>query len=325
MVIDLPLEELRTFRPDVPEPADFDTFWARELAAARERGREPEFSALDTPIRHAAVFDVTFGGYNGDAIKGWLLLPHEAPPGAAFVVEFVGYNGGRGEPLDWLSYSCAGHPHLVMDTRGQGGGWRSADTADPSDDGAPSTNGFMTRGIADPRAYYFTRVFVDAVRAVEAARRHPVAAGRPLVVAGVSQGGGLALAAGHLAGEVDGVLADVPFLAHPRRAVQVTDSRPYGELIEYCSVHPQRVDDVFATLSYVDAVNHARRGSAPALFSVGLIDDITPASTVFAAYNHYAGPKDIAVYPFNGHEGGGVRHFAARLDFLARCSEDGAP
>ena len=43
---------------------------------------------------------------------------------------------------------------------------------------------------------------------------------------------------------------------------------------------------------------------------------ITPPSTVFAAYNHYAGPKEIAVYPFNGHEGGGTHHLKAKLAFL---------
>jgi cephalosporin-C deacetylase len=47
-------------------------------------------------------------------------------------------------------------------------------------------------------------------------------------------------------------------------------------------------------------VNHAKRATAPALFSVGLVDDITPGSTVFAAFNHYAGPKQIEVYPSTG-------------------------
>ena len=36
-----------------------------------------------------------------------------------------------------------------------------------------------------------------------------------------------------------------------------------------------------------------RPGRVPALFSVGLEDEITPPSTVFAAYNEYTGPKDI--------------------------------
>src|SRR5262249_52610508 len=107
------------------------------------------------------------------------------------------------------------------------------------------------------------------------------------------------------------------FLAHPRRAVEVTNTQPYEELAEYCRVHSDRVGAVFATLSYVDVVNHAKRARAPALFSVGLADDITPPSTVFAPFNHYAGAKDIAVYEFNGPQGGGTRPLRAQLDFLA--------
>jgi cephalosporin-C deacetylase len=314
--VDLPLDELRRYRPEVAEPSDFSAFWAGEVAAAREHGGEPEFVSVDTPIRHAEVLDVTFPGHGGAPIKGWLLAPRDPAPGAAFVVEYVGYGGGRGDPLDWLALSSAGHPHLIMDLRGQGGGWRGADTPDPADGGAPSTPGFLTRGIADPHSHYYTRLFVDAVRAVDAARTHPLASGRPLVVTGASQGGALAIATAHLADDVAATMPDVPFLAHPRRAAEITDARPYRELIDFCSVHSDRVDDVFATLSYVDVVNHGRHASVPALFSVGLIDEITPASTVFAAYNHYAGPKEIAVYPFNGHEGGGTRHLRAKLAFL---------
>jgi cephalosporin-C deacetylase len=316
--VDLPLAELRDYRPDVAEPDDFDAFWRAELAAARAHDGEPAFEPVAAPLRHAAVFDVTFSGYGGDPVKGWLLVPHALVPDSPLIVEYVGYNGGRGHPIDWLVYTSAGYPHLVMDTRGQGGGWRGADTADLSDDGAPSATGFVTRGIAEPHTHYYTRLYIDAARAVDAARAHQVTEGRPIVVAGASQGGALALAAAHLARDAAAALVDVPFLAHPRRAVEVTDSRPYGELIEYCSVHSDRVETVFRTLSYVDAVNHGRRATAPALFSVGLIDEITPASTVFAAYNHNAGPKDIAVYPFNGHEGGGTRHTLAKLEFLER-------
>ncbi len=100
--------------------------------------------------------------------------------------------------------------------------------------------------------------------------------------------------------------------------MDVTDASPYVELTEYCGVRHDARDQVFRTLSYIDVVNHAKRSTAPALFSVGLTDDITPPSTVFAAYNHYAGPKEIEVYEFNGHEGGGTHHLRAKLDFLAR-------
>lgn len=188
---------------------------------------------------------------------------------------------------------------------------------EPAGPGLSFFRGFLTRGIADPRTHYYTRVFTDAACAVEAARSHPAAQGLPLVTTGGSQGGGLAIAAAHLAGDVRAVMPDVPFLAHPRRAVEVTDKDPYQELADYCRVHPDRVETVFRTLSYIDVVNHAKRARAPVLFSVGLADDITPPSTVSAAFNHYAGPKDIAVYEFNGHEGGETRHLRAQLDFLA--------
>jgi Acetyl xylan esterase (AXE1) len=94
-----------------------------------------------------------------------------------------------------------------------------------------------------------------------------------------SQGGGLAIAAAHLSGNVAAVIADVPFLAHPVRALEVTDSNPDNELAEYCKVNPDKAGQVFGTLAYLDVVNHAKRATAPALFSVVLADTITPPST----------------------------------------------
>lgn len=323
MLVDLPLADLREYRPEVAEPADFAGFWAGQLAAARAVSQtEPSFTPVDAGIKHADVFDVTFPGYGADPIKGWLFVPHRSAASAAVIVEFIGYGGGRGLPFDWLKWSCAGHPHLVMDTRGQGGSWRSGDTADRGEGGAPSTPGFLTRGIDSPRNHYYTRLFVDAARAVDAVKVHPGTVGRPVVVTGHSQGGGLTLAAAHLHGEVAAAMPDVPFLANFRRALDLTNDLPFNEVADYCRLRPDKVEAVFETLSYVDVVNHARRVTVPALFSVGLADTITPPSTVFTAYNFYAGPKDIGVFQFAGHEGGGTPHFLAQLAFLASLGLD---
>ena len=77
-----------------------------------------------------------------------------------------------------------------------------------------------------------------------------------------------------------------------------------------------RVDEVFRTLSYFDGMQFAVRARCPALFSVGLMDDICPPRTVFAAYNHYAGPKDIRVWPFNQHEGGQSAQTLEKIGWL---------
>ena len=46
------------------------------------------------------------------------------------------------------------------------------------------------------------------------------------------------------------------------------------------------------------------------------MDEICPPSTVFAAYNHYAGPKQVRVYEFNNHEGGQSYQVQEQIEFL---------
>jgi cephalosporin-C deacetylase len=174
----------------------------------------------------------------------------------------------------------------------------------------------MTRGIRDPETYYYRRVFTDAVRAFETAREHPRVDRRRVAVSGGSQGGGISLAVAGLVAEVAACLPDVPFLCHMRRACEVTDAYPYAELVNYLRVHRQEADRVFETLAYFDGVHFAKRAKAPALFSVGLMDATCPPSTVYAAYNHYKGRKELRVWPFNQHEGGGSFQMGEKLAAL---------
>ena len=97
----------------------------------------------------------------------------------------------------------------------------------------------------------------------------------------------------------------------------MADRGPYAEVARYCAEHRQAVDQVFATLEYFDGVNFAARCHAPAVFSVGLLDRVCPPSTVYAAYNHYAGPKQMVDWDFNDHEGGGADQILRQLTFLA--------
>ncbi len=321
---DLTLDELQVYLPARSEPADFDAFWADTLAESRRAPLDPTFAPTDFGLRTLEGFDVTFSGYAGQRIKGWLLLPRNRTAPLPCVVSYLGYGGGRGVPLDHLTWGSAGYAHLVMDTRGQGSAWLNGDTPDFEPDGGnPHFPGFMTRGILDPVTYYYRRVFTDAVRAVEAAQAHPAVAADRIILTGGSQGGGIALAvAGLAAAHLRGVAAcmpDVPFLCHYRRATEIIDTHPYQEIVRYCKVHRDEVERAFATLSYFDGVNFAARAAAPSLFSVGLMDDICPPSTVYAAYNNYAGPKEIRIWPYNNHEGGGTFQLREQLAFLDRA------
>lgn len=316
--IDLPLAQLETYLPERMEPDDFDQFWHDTLAEARSHDLSATFEPYDAGLTAQDVYDVTFAGFGGHPIRAWLLVPKQRSGPVPCVVEFLGYGGGRGFPTAYTLISSAGFAHLIMDTRGQGSAWQRGDTPDAGANGEPQFPGFLTRGLSSPNEHYYRRVFTDAVRAVEAARSHPDIDGR-VVVSGGSQGGGISLAVAGLMDDITAVWADQPFLSHYYRAATITDAAPYSELARYLAQHSDQVERSFETLSYLDGVNFATRASAPAQFSVGLMDAVCPPSTVYAAYNHYAAEKVMSVYQFNGHDGGashGVRKKIAWLHEL---------
>ncbi|MEP6481729.1 MAG: acetylxylan esterase [Rhodoglobus sp.] len=315
---DLVLEELREYRPEVAEPTDFDDFWSLTIAESRSIGGAVTMTVADTPITEIEINDLVFPGFGGEPVRAWLSRPRGASGALPVVIEFIGYNGGRGLPGERLQWAASGYLHVLMDTRGQGSGWGTGgDTPDPHGSG-PAGAGFMTRGIAHQDTYYYRRLFTDAVRLVDAVTEMEFADSSRIAVTGGSQGGAIALAAAALHPAVVAVMPDVPFLCHFRRSVSITPLDPFTEVARYLSVHRDKVDRVFETLGYFDGVNFARRIHAAALFSVALMDEVVMPSSVFAAYNHLAtDDADIEIYSFNGHEGGATHQWLRQARWLA--------
>jgi cephalosporin-C deacetylase len=174
----------------------------------------------------------------------------------------------------------------------------------------------MTRGVLDPAAtYYYRRVLTDAARR-GGARSHPAVDASRVAVTGGSQGWRHRDRGGSVGADWRQA-PDVPFLCDFPRATTLVDTRPYNEIVNYLKAHRDHVDRVTRTLAYFDGAVLARRATAPTLFSVGLMDQTCPPSTVYAAYNAWAGPKEIVEYPFNDHEGGQGFHEQAKLRWLA--------
>ncbi|GLY19297.1 acetylxylan esterase [Kineosporia rhizophila] len=308
---DLPLSELRTYRSEVPRPDDFEEFWQRTLKESRAAGFETRLEPVDNRLTTVDTWDVTFAGFGGQPVKGWLHLPAnrgEGPlPG---VVEYIGYTGGRGLPHERTTWAQGGYAHFVMDTRGQGG-----DTDDVAGSVSPSVPGFLTQGWDSPENHYYRRLITDAALAVDAARGLASVDSSQVVVTGVSQGGGLAISGGVLGG-AQAVLSDVPFLCDFPRAAWISATSPYDELVRFLARRRERTDRLFETLSYLDAVNFARDGRVPALFSVALMDPTCPPSTVYGAYNAWEGEKSIREYAYNQHEGGQAYQQLEQYDWL---------
>lgn len=313
---DLPLDQLQQFRPAITLPDDFDRAWNRTLADARTMPMNVQRCPTESRLRTLVVEDVRFPGFGGEPVAAWLIRPARPAGRLPVIVSYEGYGGGRGLPFEHLFWASAGYAELFMDTRGQGSTWGSGgDTPDPHGSD-PAFPGSMTKGILDFESYYYRRLFTDAVRAVDAVRSFDDVDPDRVVVAGSSQGGGMALAVSGLVDGLAGVIAGVPFMCHIRRALAVSDSGPYGELEKYLAVHRGHAPAVFRTLDYIDAMHHGSRASAPALFTSGLRDHVCPPSTVYAAQHAYGGPSEMITYEFNGHESGGAYQRAAEIAFV---------
>lgn len=310
MLTDLPLEELQVFEPDVKQPQDFKDFWDKTLAQARETPAGMSLEPTPTPLETLEYYDVTFPGFNGDSIKGWLAGKPgftQADP-QPVIVEYRGYGGGRGLPGEEPFWPSSGFVHFLMDTRGQGGDWGSGgDTPDPYPV-SPHALGFFTNGIESRETYYYRRLITDAIRAVDGVLTLPFVDSKRVFCAGASQGGGLAAITSAWHPQVRAGLADVAFLGNLLRGAMLTDTVPYYELARYLRVKPQRIETVRETLAYFDAVNFARLAATPCYFSVSLHDEYVPPSCTYSIINQWAGDKSVEVYEFAKHQGVGLTH-----------------
>ena len=64
----------------------------------------------------------------------------------------------------------------------------------------------------------------------------------------------------------------------------------------------EHINEFFTKLGYIDLQYLAPRIKARVYMSTGLMDNICPPSTQFAAYNKITSEKKVEIYPDFGHE-----------------------
>jgi cephalosporin-C deacetylase len=302
-LIDLPLEQLRTYRPTSPAPTNLDDFWRETLAEAQRAPLNESLEKLEYPVPELDVYRASYDGWRGARISAWFIARTGARA-LPTLVFYHGYSGSKGQVYDYLSWALQGYAVIAVDVRGQSG-----DSSDPGNYPGGHVSGWMTQGITSPESYYYRGAYVDCVRALDFAVGRPEVDPNRIGVLGVSQGGGLSLAVAALDSRPRLSIPEVPFLCHYRRALEVTNQNPYQEIAVYCNRYPEREQEVFQTLAYFDNLSLADRIQCPVLMTVGLQDLVCPPSTIFAVYNRIPSEtKEIHVYPFGGHEAYSTHH-----------------
>jgi len=294
--IDMPLEQLRQYKPSLYREPDFDEFWDSTISEAVSQPFNAELIPYDLPVAGLQCYAVRFDGYKGGRIAGWYVRPTSRGkfPGVCI---YHGYSGRAPRPLDMIGYANQGMCVLSMDCRGQNGQSQDVTIVDEGQHW-----GWMTKGIRDPKQYYFRHVYADAVRALQLLARRDEVDETRIAVTGGSQGGALSLAASALSDIPILSLPDIPFLCDFRRAIAITPAGPYPEIPNFIKSFPHLHEQAIRTLSYCDNLNLAPRIQCRTVIANGLWDDICPPSTIFAAYNHITAEKQMEVYPFHKHE-----------------------
>jgi len=303
LLFDMPYEELQTYQGTNPRPHDFDAYW--DAALSEMRGLDPDIQLrpVSFPAPFAACYDLFFTGVGGARVHAKLLRPRQTDAPHPAILMFHGYSGSAGDWYDKLPYVAAGFTVAALDCRGQGG--LSQDVG-----GVPGNtlHGHIIRGLdGSPTDLLFRQIFLDTaqlaglVMAMDDVDAHRVGA------MGGSQGGGLTLACAALEPRIKLAAPMYPFLCDYQRVWKLDLAvNAYQELKDYFrrfDPRHEREQEIFTRLGYVDVQHLAPRIRARVLMGVGLMDQVCPPSTQFAAYNKITAPKFLAVYPDFGHEG----------------------
>ena len=302
-LIDMPLEQLKTYTGINPCPTDIDAYWDRAIAEMRATDPQVELRPAQFQTSYAECFDLYFTGVGGARVHVKYLRPRNAPEPHPAVLQFHGYSGNAGDWFDKLGYVAAGFTVAALDARGQGG--LSEDVGGVHGN---TLQGHIIRGLDDgPDKLLFRDIFLDTAELARIVMAMPEVDASRVGATGGSQGGALTIACASLEPSIKRAAPVFPFLCDYRRVWEMDlDVGAYIELKQYFrNFDPQhkREDEIFLTLGYIDLQHVARRIGAEVLMLTGLMDTICPPSTQFAAYNKITSPKKMILYPDFGHEG----------------------
>lgn len=305
------IQDLENYKPHLTlSPQEIDAFWDPLIAECKKKPLEIKKTKVKTPHPFVEVYDITYKSYDDTCIHGWYIVPGFIPAkGLPGILHIPGYAWGRGYPEQYFQWVLMGMAVLAIDVRGQGG-----ETGNNLPQTSGMTKGWLTQGILDKETSYYKAISIDTYRALDCLLMQEEIDPNRVCVGGSSQGGGLTLMTLALHQGAAAGIADVPNMCHMDLGVFRSNSS-LGEIADYVKRFPNTYEQVMETLAYFDIMNLGHRIKTPVILSAGLKDSVCLPETIYAAYHRIAGPKEIHVYPFQGH-GVSFQHSRKTIDFI---------
>lgn len=322
-ILDMPLSKLKTYNGISPKPSDFDEFWDNELKKIHAYDGNYTLTAYPTlTIPNVVIEEMNFIAPDGSNINCRITRPddNEKHP---VIFRFHGKHGNIGPANVDLSFVPAGFAVASMNCRSQ-----ASFSNDCTARGVFGQADLIVRGLNKGRDFlYYKDVFLDVVRFVDIIKSLPFADENRLYAHGGSQGGGLTVVCAALCPEIKACVPYYPFLSDYKRLYEMDLLKDaYNEIREYlrfyCPEENELRDKMWETLGYIDIQYLAPRIKADTLWFTGLMDNVCPPSTQFAAYNKITAKKDMVVFTNHGHEGNWIYDERTYSFLLKHAQED---
>ncbi len=278
--------------PTVKNPSDFDTFWNNAITEARKINLDPRITLMpERCTSDANVYQISFQNEApGSRIYGILAIPKK--PGkypAILRVPGAGirpYNGdSKTAGLGFITLEIGIHGIPVnLDPQ----------VYDNLMNGALSS--YWSVKMNDRDKFYYKRVYLGCVRAVDFIFSLPEFNGSDIAVTGGSQGGALTIVTAGLDKRIKYMAGLFPAMCdHTGYLYKRAGGWPH--YFRDAEPKPGEVE----TLGYYDVVNFARRVSAPGLYVWGYNDITCPPTSMYSAYNVISAPKELVIFQETGH------------------------
>ncbi|GAA3850205.1 acetylxylan esterase [Streptomyces sedi] len=259
-------------------PDDFDAFWRRRFARAREVRVAPRLGPEVERDAHHRTHRVEFGSVGGRRLGGWLTLPASGRVTRGCVATH-GY-GGRARPEPALAPPGAATLWPVL--RGLPELSRFPDIPEEPD-------AHVLSGIAARDTYVHGDCAADVWCAATALLELVPEAAARLSYLGTSFGGGIGPLALPWDERFTAAALTVPsFGNHPLRLTLPCVGS--GEAVR--RLHRER-PDVAEVLRYFDAASAASRMRIPTLVGAAFLDPAVPPPGQFAVFGALAGPRRL--------------------------------
>jgi cephalosporin-C deacetylase-like acetyl esterase len=282
--------------PTTDLPADFLDFWNKSKAEASEIPLDAEMTLLAEQCTETVdVYQVSLQNFRSDSrVYGILCLPKKEGkypallrvPGAG-ARPYAGNVEMAKKGMITLEIGIHGIP-VTMD---------------------PNLYNELMRGaifeywfsnLDDRDRYYYKRVYLGCVRAVDFLFSLRQFDDQNLAVTGGSQGGALSIVTAALDSRVKWLAAIYPALCD---LTGYLHGRAGGwpHMFDKANSAFNVKKDKIETSKYYDVVNFARQIKIAGLYSWGFNDTICPPTSMYAAYNVITAPRELLLFQDTGH------------------------